>query len=240
MEEYPLALITGAAHRLGRTFALTLAKHGYGILLHYHHSSKDAAATVDEVRKLGVPVYPLEADLTDAVQIRSLFSMLDSLNLPLKVLINAAGSMKRAELRTISIDDWDTTISLNLRAPFFLAQQAAARMAEESLIVNVTDAGAGKTWTGFPAYIVSKAGLEMLTRLQAKTYAPNIRVNAIAPGLVLPSNETSSEEWERLVGRLPLKHATSLDDIAGALEFLLNNKSITGQVIFVDGGYSLI
>jgi pteridine reductase len=240
MDEYPLALITGAAHRLGRTLALTLARHGYGILLHFHHSSKAAVSTADEIRNLGAPVYPFEADLTDVVQIRSLFSMVDSLNLPLKVLINAAASMRRAELRTVSIDDWDSTISLNLRAPFLLAQQAAERMTEGSLIINVTDAGAGKAWTGFPAYIVSKAGLETLTRLQAKAYAPKIRVNAIAPGLVLPSSETSMEEWERLVDRLPLKHPTSPEDVAGALEFLLKNESITGQVIFVDGGYSLI
>ena len=197
-------------------------------------------STADEIRNLGAPVYPFEADLTDVVQIRSLFSMVNSLNLPLKVLINAAASMRRAELRTVSIDDWDSTISLNLRAPFLLAQQAAERMTEGSLIINVTDAGAGKTWTGFPAYIVSKAGLETLTRLQAKAYAPKIRVNAIAPGLVLPSSETSMEEWEKLVDRLPLKHPTSPEDVANALEFLLKNESVTGQTIFVDGGYSLI
>ncbi len=148
--------------------------------------------------------------------------------------------MKRSDLRTLSSEDWDSTLVLNLRTPFLLAQYASARMTEGSLIVNVTDAGVGKEWTGFPAYLVSKAGLETLTRLQAKTYAPKIRVNAIAPGLILPSSNTSKEEWERLIERLPIKHPPSLDDIAITLEFLLKNESVTGQTIIVDSGYSLI
>ena len=240
MPEYPLALVTGAAHRLGRAFALWLARQGYAILLHYHHSAEAAVATAEEIRALGMPVYPVAADLTDAAQIQSLFSTLDSLNLPLKILVNSAASMSRADLRTVSADDWDATLDLNLRAPLLLAQRAAERMTEGGLIVNVTDAGAFKNWNSFPAYTVSKAGLEALTRLLAKTYAPNIRVNAIAPGLVLPSENSSAEEWEKLVNRLPLKRPASLDEIIAALEFLLKNESVTGQTIVVDGGYSLI
>ena len=235
-----LALITGAAHRLGRIFALTLAKHGHAIVMHYQHSAEEAASTAAEIRALGVQVYPVEADLTDAAQIQTIFSKIDSLHLPLKVVINSAARMDHAHLRKISVEDWDATFNLNLRAPFLVAQQAAERMAAGGLIVNVTDAGVGKIWTGFPAYITSKAGLEMLTRLQAKTYAPNVRVNAIAPGLVLPSSELSAEEWEKLIHRLPLKHSASVEEIAGALEFLLANDSVTGQTISVDGGYSLI
>jgi NAD(P)-dependent dehydrogenase (short-subunit alcohol dehydrogenase family) len=147
--------------------------------------------------------------------------------------------MKHADLRNVSAEDWDATLNLNLRTPFLLAQQAAERMTAGSLIVNVSDAGVGKTWSGFPAYLVSKSGLETLTRLQAKTYAPNIRVNGIAPGLALSSSGISAEEWEKLVSRLPLKHPATMDELASALEFLLKNESITGQTIFVDGGYSL-
>jgi NAD(P)-dependent dehydrogenase (short-subunit alcohol dehydrogenase family) len=240
MNEGSLALVTGAAHRLGRIFALTLAKHGYTIVLHYHRSTEAAASTADEIRALGAQVYPVQADLTNLEQIQTLFSRIDSLNLPLKVLVNSAASMKHADLRTVSAEDWDATLNLNLRTPFLLAQQAAERMGEGSLIVNVTDAGVGKTWSGFPDYMVSKSGLETLTRLQAKTYAPSIRVNGIAPGLALPSSEISAEAWEKLVSRLPLKHPASMDELASALEFILRNESITGQTIFVDGGYSLI
>ncbi len=240
MNERPLALVTGAAHRLGRIFALTLARQGYAILLHYHQSSDAAAATADEIRAIGVPVHPVEADLTKAAQIQSLFSALDSLDIPLKVLVNSASEMRRTDLRTVSADDWDASLNLNLRAPLMLAQRASERMAEGGLIVNISDAGAGRTWTGFPAYTVSKAGVEVLTRLLAKTYAPNIRVNAIAPGLVLPSADFSADEWNKLIGRLPLKHPATLDEMAAALVFLLKNELVTGQTIVVDGGYSLI
>ena len=239
MDEHYLALVTGAAHRLGRIFALTLAKHGYAILLHYHHSVEAANSTADEIRALGMPVFPVEADLTDAGQIQSLFSTVDSLNLRLKVLVNSAARMSRANLRTVSVEDWDATVALNLRAPLLLAQQAAERMVEGSLIINISDAGVGENWSGFPAYMVSKSGLETLTRLQAKMYAPNIRVDAIAPGLALRSSEIAAAEWEKLVMRLPLRHPVSMDELAGALDFLLDNESITGQTIFVDGGYSL-
>ena len=239
-KEFPLALVTGAAHRLGRALALSLARQGYAILLHFHHSAEKAAATADEIRSTGVPVYLAQADLTDANGLASLFSVLDSLPNQLRVLVNSAAIMQRADVRTLSAADWDATLALNLRVPFLIAQQAAKRMADGGLIVNVTDAGTAKAWTGFPAYTVSKAGLESLTCLLAKAYAPKIRVNAIAPGLVLPSENVTSEEWEKLVARLPLKHPASLEDVAVALEFLLKNESVTGQTIVVDGGYSLL
>ncbi len=240
MDEYPLALVTGAAHRIGHTFALALARRGYAIILHYHHSVEASAATAEEIRSLNVPVYPMEADLTDPAAIQSMFGQIDALDQRLKILVNSAGTIKHGNLQTISSNDWDKTLDLNLRAPLLLAQRAAERMNKGGLIVNITEAGVGKVWTGFPAYLVSKAGLEALTRLQAKTYAPNIRVNAIAPGPVLPSEEISADEWKKLLNRLPLKHPASLEEISMALEFLIQNESVTGQTIVVDSGYSLI
>jgi pteridine reductase len=240
MDEGSFALVTGAAHRLGRIFALTLAKRGYGIILHHHLSAEAAASTANEIRALGVPAHLVEADLTRTEEIQALFTRVDALSLSLRVLINSAAVMTHADLRNVSAGDWDAALALNLRAPFLMAQQAAERMTQGSLIVNITDAGIDKNWTGYPAYIVSKSGLETLTRLQAKTYAPSIRVNAIAPGLVLPSSDIPAEEWEKLVGRLPLKKPASAEDLAGALDLLLTNQSITGQTIFVDGGYALI
>lgn len=240
MSTIPLALVTGGARRLGRAFALALARQGFAILLHYHHSEEEAAATADAIRALGMPVYPLQVDLTSSTNIESLFSNLDTLPHPLKVLVNSAALMPRGDVRTLSAVDFDAAIALNLRAPFLCAQEAAKRMEAGGLIVNVTDVGAQKAWSGFPAYTVSKAALDSLTRVLARSLAPKIRVNAIAPGLVLPSEHVSPEEWERLVGRLPLKRPASVDEVAAALEFLLKNEYITGQTIVVDGGYSLI
>jgi len=240
MDRQPLAIVTGAAHRLGKTFALALAQRGYAILLHYFHAVDEASATADEIRALGVPAFLAQADLTDNSKLLSFISTLDSLPYHLKVLVNSASVMQRNDIRYISAADWDATFALNLRTPFLLAQQAARRMTEGGLIVNITDTGAHKLWTGYPAYAVSKSALETLTRLLAKNYAPDIRVNAVAPGLVLPSGSVTPEEWEKLLERLPLKRPASLDEVASALTFLLDNPSITGQTVVVDGGYSLI
>ena len=240
MSEIYLALVTGGARRLGRAFALALARQGFAILLHYHHSEEEAAATAEEMRALEAPVYLARADLGNLTDLYSLFSTLDALPHPLKVLVNSAALMPRGDVRTLSAADFDAAIALNLRAPFLCAQEAAKRMEAGGLIVNVTDVGAQKAWSGFPAYTVSKAALETLTRVLARSLAPKIRVNAIAPGLVLPSEYVTEEEWVRLVGRLPLKRPASVDEVAAALEFLLKNEYITGQTIVVDGGYSLI
>ena len=240
MDELPLALITGAAQRLGKTFAITLARRGFAILLHYHHSADKAAASANEIRALGVPVYLAQADLTEETNIISLLARLDSLPHQLKVLVNSAAIMQPKDIKTIISAEWDATFALNLRTPFLLAQQAAARMAQGGLIVNITDVGAHKLWTNYPAYVISKSALETLTRLQAKSYAPGIRVNAIAPGLVLASERLKQGEWKKLVARLPLKKPASLEEVANALTFLLDNPSVTGQTVSVDGGYSLI
>lgn len=239
--DLPLALVTGGAHRLGRTFALALAHQGYAIALHYHASAQMAETTAAEIRTLGVPVFPLQADLTQPEEIERLFGEIDNLPAsPLNILVNSAALMPRGDVRTLAAADFDAVIALNLRAPFLCAQQAAQRMPSGSLIVNISDIGAAKAWTGFPAYTVSKAGLESLTKILARALAPDIRVNAIAPGLVLPSEDMPTAEWMRLVSRLPAKRPAEPDEVASALEFLIKNEYIIGQTIAIDGGYSLL
>lgn len=235
-----LALVTGGARRLGKAFALHLAHMGYSIALHYHGSADEAQRTFKEIRALGVDCLPIGADLTIPEKIDSLFSSVDEFNFPLKVVVNSAAAMPAGNPRELELKDWDSALDLNLRAPFLLAQAAAKRMTSGGLIVNITDIGAQKAWSRYPSYTVSKAGLESLTKLLARAYAPGIRVNAIAPGLVLPSDVVTREEWDKLVGRLPLKRAATLEEITYALEFLIKNGYITGQTIAVDGGYSLI
>jgi NAD(P)-dependent dehydrogenase (short-subunit alcohol dehydrogenase family) len=140
----------------------------------------------------------------------------------------------------LEFHNWDIAIDLNLRAPFLIAQHAAKRMQDGGLIVNISDTGAQKTWSRYPSYTVSKAGLESLTKMLARAFAPDIRVNAIAPGLVLPADFVTNEQWQKLVEKLPLKRAATLEEITSTLEFLIHNQYITGQTIVVDGGYSLI
>src|SRR5690349_5264160 len=232
----PLALVTGAAHRLGKVFALTLARHGFDILLHYNHSSAEARQTQTELESIGVRVLLWQADLTDPSQIQSLSSSFDALS----VLVNSAAFMPDGNVEALSLENWDTALDLNLRAPFLLAQECASKMTEGGLIVNITDVGAQKAWSRYPSYTVSKAALDSLTRILARALAPRIRVNGIAPGFVLQSDIVADEEWQRLVNRIPLKRPARTDEIASALEFLLKNQYITGQTIVVDGGYSLV
>ncbi len=232
----PLALVTGAAHRLGKVFALTLARQGFDIMLHYHRSLDEALQTQAEIESLGRRVILSQADLTEPAQIQSLVSNLN----PLNVLVNSAAFMPRGNVDLLTIENWDTSLDLNLRAPFLLAQECATKMNTGGLIVNITDVGAQKAWSRYPSYTVSKAALETLTRILARALAPQIRVNAIAPGFVLQSDIVSDEEWQRLINRIPLKRPAQAAEIASALEFLLKNEYITGQTIVVDGGYSLV
>jgi len=232
----PLALVTGAAHRLGKVFTLTLAHQGFDIILHYHQSSDEALLTQAEIESVGRDVILCQADLTDPAQIRSLVSHLNTLD----VLINSAAFMPGGNVDLLTLENWDTSLDLNLRAPFLLAQECAKKMNAGGLIVNITDVGAQKAWSRYPSYTVSKAALESLTKILARALAPQIRVNAIAPGFVLRSDIVSDEEWQRLINRIPLKRPARTEEIASALEFLLKNEYITGQTIVVDGGYSLI
>jgi pteridine reductase len=232
----PLALVTGAAHRLGKVFALTLARHGFDIVLHYHKASDEALQTKEEIESAGVRVILAQMDLTDSTQIHTLVSDFHSLS----VLVNSAAFMPSGNVDQLTLEDWDTALDLNLRAPFLLAQECAKKMTEGGLIVNITDVGAQKTWSRYPSYTVSKAALESLTRILARALAPKIRVNAIAPGFVLQSDIVSDEEWQRLINRIPLKRPARTEELSTALEFLLKNEYITGQTIVVDGGYSLV
>jgi pteridine reductase len=232
----PIALVTGAAHRLGKSFALTLANLGYNIVLHYHAAEEEALQTKAELEALSRSVFLTQADLTQPDEIHSLLSTIQSLD----VLVNSAAFMPSGNVKALSIENWDKALDLNLRAPFLLSQECAQKMNNGGLIVNITDVGAQKTWSRYPSYTVSKAALESLTKILARALAPKIRVNAIAPGFVLQSDIVPAEEWDRLIGRVPLKRPARTDEITSALEFLLKNEYVTGQTIVVDGGYSLL
>jgi NAD(P)-dependent dehydrogenase (short-subunit alcohol dehydrogenase family) len=236
----PLAVITGAARRLGKAIAIELARRGYAIGLHYHHSEPEARRTADELRATGAVVALLCADLGDPLQIDGLFQQVDALPFSLKVWVNSAAVMPRGDLRSLAVAEWDATLALNLRAPWLCARGAAERMIAGGVIINLTDSGVRKTWSSFPAYSVSKAALETLTRLLAKTLAPAVRVNAVAPGLILRAEDMPEADWQRLVARLPMQRAGSAQDVARAVGFLVESEHITGETIVVDGGYQLV
>jgi len=239
-EKTRLAVVTGAAHRLGRDVALSLARLGFAIALHYYKSTGAAESTRREILSLGVEAEVFQADLKDPSQIEKLFRDIDSLGDRLRVLINSAAVMYTERLPNVSAEDFDSEIAVNLRAPLLCAQYAASRMDAGGLIINISDVGANKTWSGYPTYVMSKAGLESLTRLLARSLAPNIRVNAIAPGFVYPSKTLPEDEWEKLLAKVPMRRAARPEEITGVIDFLLKNEYITGQTIVVDGGYSLV
>ena len=235
-----IAVVTGAGHRLGKEFALTLSRMGYAILLHYNTSEIQTQKLAELITAEGVDVFPYKADLTDHKQIKEMWKFIHSLPFDLEILINSAAIMKHNDIRTLSYSDFDETFDLNLRAPLFCSQEASKTMVTGGLIINISDIGAGKNWLGYPIYSISKSSLEVLTRILAKALAPKIRVNAIAPGLVMPPESGDDKNWEKLKDKIPLKRSANPVEITSMVEYLLLNKYITGQIFAIDGGYSLL
>jgi pteridine reductase len=239
--EGKIALVTGGASRVGRAISSALAQHGCHLVVHYHRSAQAAEEVVRMARSIGVRAIRAQADLRREEDVEALFASVDEGFDRLDILVNSAADMQAGDLRSATINDWEQTINLNLRAPFLCTQQAARRMGGRSgVIINISDVAAAKTWTRFPVYSISKAGLEMLTRLAARSLGPQIRVNAIAPGLVLRAPDTDPERWENLYRALPLGRPGSPDDVARGVIFLCQNEFITGETLFIDGGRQLI
>lgn len=236
----PLALVTGAAHRLGKAIAIELAGHGFVIGLHYHTAQAEALQTAAEIAATGGKAELLKADLSDPEAIKGMFEFLDTKPYDLRILVNSAAVMSHNDLSTMDVSEWDATLNLNLRAPWLCAREAARRMSSGGVIINLTDSGAEKLWTSYPVYAISKNALEMLTRLLARVLSPSVRVNAVAPGLILKSTDMNEADWQKLIGRLPLKRAGTPQDVARAIWFLVENEHITGETIVVDGGYRLV
>lgn len=239
MSDHPFAVVTGAAVRLGRAIALRLAQEGYAIGVHYHHSRDSAEEVANLIRGQGGEAVLLPADLTQPADVEKIFSQVKELPNPFTVLVNSAAVMQKSDLRTLTVEEWDASFSLNLRAPWLCGRAALDCFSEEGVIINITDAGAGRAWRGYPAYILTKSALESLTRLMAVSYAPHVRVNAVAPGLILPAEDMPKEDWDRLVARLPLEEAGTPQQVADAVMFLIQNRHVTGQTLVVDGGYQL-
>lgn len=235
-----VALVTGAGRRLGQAFARALAERGMTLALHYNASREGADALRAEILAAGGRAECFGADLSNGHTARALPGRVAEQFGRLDVLVNSAAVMHQVAFEATTPELYDDVLHLNLRAPFFVAQGAAAALrAANGAIVNLADLGGIQPWPGFAAHSVSKAGVVMLTRILALSLAPDVRVNAIAPGAVLVPENYDAAERDRLARTTPLKRLGTPRDAVGALLFLLESDYITGDVIVVDGGRHL-
>ena len=240
--EFPLsgrvALVTGAGKRLGRAVALRLAQEGADLVIHYRSSQAEAQEVEAQIAKLGRRAVALPADLTNVPQINRLFAQAAEQFGRLDILVNSAANFLAADVNA-SEPLWDETFETNLKAPFFCAQAAAPFLKQTNgTIINFADVGGILGWPGYLPHSVSKAGVIMLTRCLAKALAPEVRVNAIAPGTITMSGDPPELERD-YIRQAPLRRSGTPDDITDTVVFLARSTFITGQVLTVDGGRTL-
>lgn len=232
----PVALVTGAAHRVGRALAVGLAGTGYDIALHFHASASKVDDAVAAISKAGGASRTFQADLrqqdTPATLVRDVMKAMGRLD----IVVNSASVMLRQPMGGITSEDWDAVLDLNLRAPFLIAQEAARHLPDGASIINISDLAAFEVWPPYVPHGVSKAGLVYVTQALARLLAPRIRVNAIAPGTVLLPENFDPVFAARLTETTPLKRDGSPEDVVQAMLYLLNAHYVTGETIIVDGG----
>jgi pteridine reductase len=233
-----VALVTGAGRRLGRVMASALAARGASVAIHHHASSSGAEELREEIIEAGGRAACFQADLTDASAARALPQQVVREFGRLDVLVNSAAVMHRLSLDETTPEQWDAIVNLNLRAVFFCTQGAAPALREAGgKVINLADLAGLEPWPGFAAHSVSKAGVVMLTKVLARSLAPLVTVNAIAPGAVLVPEDYDAEERERLARATPLRRLGSPSDVVSALLYLLEGGDfVTGEVLVVDGG----
>jgi pteridine reductase len=234
-----VALVTGSAKRLGRAVAMRLAQEGADVVVHFRTSGAEARGVVAEIEKLGRRGVAIAADLDSVSEIKRLFDEMAKQFGRLDILVNSASNFLPASIVSTTEEIWDASLDSNLKAPFFCAQAAAPLLRRtKGTIVNFADTGGLLGWPGYIPHSVSKAGVVMLTKVLAKALAPEVRVNAIAPGTITMPGDPP--EWEaEFVKLAPLQRSGSPADITDAVLFLVQSKFITGQVLVVDGGRTL-
>jgi pteridine reductase len=232
-----VALVTGGAVRVGRAISLGLATAGYDVLITYR-SSEDAAGSVrSEVSEMGRQCETVQVDLADPASadtvvdsVREAFGRLD-------LLVNSAATFDARPLLEVDAEHWDATMAVNVRAPHLLVRAAASLLTEaRGNVINIADLAAFQAWTDRPHHAVSKAALVHLTKIQARALAPNVRVNAIAPGSVLRPEGWSEDRWQEIARRAPLARPGTPQDVVDAILYLATAPFVTGQVLTIDGG----
>jgi pteridine reductase len=240
--EAPVALITGAARRIGAVIAQNLHQSGYRVIIHYNQSQQaalDLAKSLNQRHANSAQV--LRADLNQFDSLDDLIDQSAQLWGRLDVLINNASSFFPTPVGETTEAHWQDLINTNLKAPYFLAQAASNYLKRsQGCIINIADIHGERPLKNYPVYSIAKAGLIMLTQALARELAPEIRVNAIAPGVtLLPEKSLHEELVMQLTEKNPLKHFANPEDIAQAVLFFIQQQSITGQTLNIDGGRSV-
>jgi len=236
-----IALVTGAGQRVGQAIALALGAEGMRVAVHHHASSDGARKTASALRGLGAESATFAADLRDPAAPDRLIADVVRHFGRIDLLVNSAAVMQRVALEAVTAGDWDTTLAINARAPFFLSLAAARAMGERGgAIVNIADHLAHESWPMLVPHAISKSALEAVTRQLAVQLAPRVRVNAVAPGAVLAPDGWPAAARKKFEEETPLKRLGSPDDVAQAVVYLASAPYVTGHVLYVDGGRHLI
>lgn len=235
-----VALITGAAKRIGRSVALRLASEGADVVVNYRSSRSEADEVVAQIAATGRKALAIEADVAKKTEVTAMFAAVAKEFGRLDVLVNNAGMFFSAKFEELTEEQWDRILDTNLKSQFLCAQAAAPllRRSGTGRIINFASLGGLLAWPAYTHYCVSKAGVIMLTRCLARALAPEITVNAIAPGTISFAGD-APEIAEDFIRRAPLQRTGTAKDIDDAVVFLAQSAFITGQVIVVDGGRTL-
>ena len=232
-----VALVTGGARRVGKAIALALADRGADIVVHYNSGATEADESVAQIRARGVRASPVQGDLSDIAAAQALPARANAEFGRLDIVVNSAAMMLRTPIGDVTPEEWERMFALNLRAPFFISQAAAPLLrARGGAIVNIADLAAYETWPAYVPHAITKAGIVQMTRGLAHALAPQIRVNAVAPGAVLLPDDWHDDSGKRLSESTPLGRLGSADDVAQAVVYLCEAAYVTGEVIIVDGG----
>lgn len=237
--EGQVALVTGAAKRIGRSIALRLAADGAAIAVNYKTSRGEAESLVREIHDAGAKAAAIEADVSKRTDVERMFAYLGREFGRLDILVNNAGMFFPAKFERLTDEQWDRIMDTNLKSQFLCAQLAAPMMKRQGhgRIINLSSLGGLLAWPAYTHYCVSKAGSIMLTRCLARALAPEILVNSVAPGTIQFPGEPPDEDY---IHRVPLNRTGTGEDIASAVAYLATADFVTGQVIVVDGGRALV
>lgn len=235
-----VALVTGAARRLGRAVALRLADEGADVAIHYGKSASEAQEVAHDIQSRGRRAASFAAELTDVRAIQAMVEAAASHFGQLDILINCAANFLQTKFGATTEQSWDASLDTNLKAPFFCSQAAAPYLAKsgEGVVVNFADIGGLLGWREYLPHSLSKAGVILMTRILAKELAPNVRVNAIAPGTITMPGDPP--QWQaEFISRSVLGRTGRPQEIGDAVLFLISAEFITGQVLVLDGGRTL-